>query len=198
MAKNRINYSFAGGDRYTDIFEARFAHINQPDKEYEKYSVTLVLPENSEYTKALFKETLEFENKVRADAGLDPVDAPSNWRTQNGKDRKDDQGNWTPVFMMNETNSKGQEQRPKVFNLQGDEDASINVWGGDKVIVCFTLACWEGGGKASAKYLLKGVQQIKSSGNGGGGKMSFSNQAENAAEPIGADVETEDNSEIPF
>lgn len=192
MAKNKINYEFKNGTEYTDVVPAVFAHINSPDEDFDRYSITVELDPDQQSTKDLFQKTLDFENQVREDNGLETVTIPSNW-TRKGEPRKNDKGLWTPVFQMKTTNSKGVDQSPAIYNAAGEHDESIHVWGGDLVVVNFSIAVWYNATEAGSKYFLRAVQQVVSSGSPGG--PQFSNKQENSSDTEDEGTET---TEIPF
>lgn len=199
MAKGNVDYAFKGGLEYTDVAEVKYAHVNEPDSKYERYSVVLRLDPDADSTKALLADTLAFENMTRAAAGLDPVEIPGNW-TKHGKPSKDDDGFWLVQFALNQTNSKGQSQRPGIVNVYGDPDPEVTIWSSDLVVVSFSIACWTKPHEGSAKYFLKDVQQVKPGANRGGAAPS---KFQNRATPMtGDDVDTASDDgtgeDIPF
>ena len=160
MAKGRVSYEFLKGDQYTDVVKAVYCHVNKPDTDYDKYSITVVLPSKAESTQELMRKTLEFENEQRQAVGLPTVTTPSNW-LRKGQPRLNDDGDWELVVLMNTTNNKGTAQQPAIFDVYGNESDSIQIWSGDMVVVNFSIAVWTGNGDAGSKYFLKAVQQIR-------------------------------------
>ena len=194
MAKKTMDWKFLSGSFYTDVVPVRFAHINQPDEEYDRYAITVTLDRNDPSTKKLFKTTLDHENACREEWGLDPVETPSNW-LRKGKERKDDSGNWEITFQMKPQNSKGVDQSPGIANAEGDPDNTVRIWGGDKVVVAFGIAVWGRGDEAGSKYFLNAVQQVESSG--GPGAINFANRAQ-AEDQEDAGTDDTDTGDIPF
>lgn len=197
--KGNINYTFVSGNFQTDVVEAKYAHITAPDKEYERYSITVRMDPAEQSTLDLFKQTLEFENECRASAGIEPVEVPGNW-TRNGKPNKDDDGFWLVPFALNEVNSKGVTQRPDIINVYGQPDGDVDIWGSDSVVVTFGIACWDKPGSAAAKYFLKGVQQVKPGDNrGGAAKIVYQDMSQANVVPAETPAaEAEDSSDVPF
>lgn len=209
MAKQKITYRFADGSLSTKIVEVKYAHINKPDEEYDRYAITVRLDPDAEGTKALFDETLKFENEIREEAGHDPVDIPSNW-TRKGKPSKDEDGYWLITMQLKPLDKDGNARAPKVSDVYGVESGKVNIWGGDKVIVYFSLGCWYAKDGAGSKYFLQGVQQIKpgDDNTGGGGGFKFKDmsgalqeeiaKSKPAATSVVIETDEDDNDDIPF
>lgn len=201
MGKPKFSYEFRNGSLNTDIVEARYAYINKPDPDYDRFSITVVLDPDDTSTKELFDTTLDFENEVRAKQGLDVVEIPANW-TRKGKPSKDDKGMWLVSIAMKPLDKDNNPRSPKVYDIFGKEDSTIQIWGGDRVIVQFGLGVWYDKDTAGSKYFLSAVQQIKS--GSGGGTSGFADMSGVVAKESMAKVNTlidtpdEDDDGIPF
>lgn len=211
MATSKMKYEFRNPDIYTPALEVAYAHVNRPDPTYGDYKITMRLPVDAPETKQLLKDTLDFENSVRASQGIDAAEYPSNW-TKRGKPRLSEDGKfWEVEAKLAPTNSKGVAQSPEISDVYGETSTELSIWGGDIVSVCFGIGVWYDKFSAGTRYFLKGVQLLKKgerNGSGGGGvnfkdrsaEVGVSGQqiADYAARQEGDGQSDDDGSDVPF
>jgi len=143
---------------------AAFAYLKKPDTSFNKrrHRITVVFDKNDpEYT--------EFANQLvqlATDAKLPKKAVPIKVANERLAETLDIEVG-TPYI---EAESKIKEGQPDgeipVFNAKGQQDPSLDVWGGDLVRVEVSAAKWEMSTGKGMKLYLNAVQLLKSSGGG--------------------------------
>lgn len=182
--------------------ELSWASVNEPDKEYDSYSVEMKLPREEQWVKDFLKTILDYENANRRDQGVDEVELPTCFLTQNGDPRVSDDGNYWLIRMSGKTNTEQkttktgkvipplQQNKPKVYDVHGQPAPDLAIWSGDTAKVAGSLAFYYASGSYGSKLYLKDVQQIVA----GPGPSNGNPFGDESAEGAG----TEEHDEIPF
>lgn len=190
-------YTFQDGNKYTAVVPVVYSHVNAPDPEYSRFSVTVALDPKDPATLKLLEDTLAFENEQRTKNGIPTALYPSNW-LRKGQPRKDDKGNWLVPFVLDATKKDGTPNSVGVYDANGQKSDDIKVWGGDTVVVNFGVGVWVKGKECGTRYFLRNVQQVTQGERTGGGAPQFKSHATaTAAAPV-VESSTDEDDDIPF